>query len=47
MWPPRQPGIRDQGTTRAGLLKQAADKGIVGRSRMKKAELEKALHADG
>lgn len=35
------------GNTRAELLKQAADKGIAGRSRMKKAELEKALHVHG
>ena len=32
------------GSTRAELLKRAADKGIVGRSKMKKDELEKALH---
>ncbi len=38
---------RDRGTghgaTRADLLRQAARKGIAGRSRMKKADLEKAL----
>ncbi len=34
-------------STRAELLKQAASKGIKGRARMKKAELEKALHAHG
>lgn len=34
-----------RGTTRADLLKQAAAKGIAGRSRMKKAELEQALRA--
>ena len=33
------------GATRAELLRQAADKGIAGRSKMKKAELEKALLA--
>lgn len=40
---------RDTGhvSTRADLLKQAASKGIAGRSKMKKAELEKALHAHG
>lgn len=31
------------GTTRSELLKQAAQKGIAGRSKMKKAELQKAL----
>jgi hypothetical protein len=31
------------GTTRAELLKQAANKGIAGRSKMKKADLQKAL----
>jgi hypothetical protein len=35
------------GLTRADLLKQAADKGIAGRSKMNKAELEKAVHAHG
>ncbi len=35
------------GTTRSDLLKQAADKGIAGRSKMKKAQLEKALQAHG
>ena len=34
-----------QGGTRADLLKQAASKGIKGRSKMKKAELEHALAA--
>ena len=34
-----------QGSTRADLLKQAASKGIKGRSKMKKAELEHALAA--
>ena len=34
-------------TTRAELLKEASSKGIAGRSKMKKAELEKALHAHG
>ena len=42
---------KDRGTgrasTRAELLKQAARKGIAGRSKMKKAELEKALQAHG
>ncbi len=33
------------GTTRAELLKQAAKQGVKGRSKMKKAELEHALHA--
>jgi hypothetical protein len=33
--------------TRAALLKEAASKGIAGRSRMTKAELQKALHAHG
>ena len=31
--------------TRADLLKQAADRGITGRSKMKKAELERALQS--
>jgi len=35
------------GATRAELLKQAADRGITGRSKMNKAELEKALHNHG
>ena len=35
------------GATRADLLKQAAQKGIAGRSKMKKAQLEKALHIHG
>jgi hypothetical protein len=35
------------GVTRAALLKQAAAKGIAGRSKMKKAALEKALQAHG
>jgi hypothetical protein len=35
------------GSTRADLLKQAAQKGITGRSKMKKADLERALRADG
>ena len=35
------------GTTRADLLKRAADEGIPGRSKMTKAELEKALQAHG
>ena len=34
-------------TTRTELLKDAASKNIAGRSKMKKAELEKALHAHG
>ena len=34
-------------STRADLLKQAARQGIPGRSKMKKAELEKALQAHG
>ena len=38
---------RDHASTRAELLKQAASKGIKGRTRMKKAELEKALHSHG
>ncbi len=38
---------RGQSGTRAELLKQAASKGIKGRTRMKKDELEKALHAHG
>ena len=38
---------RDHVSTRAELLKQAASKGIKGRTRMKKAELEKALHSHG
>jgi hypothetical protein len=38
---------RSSGTTRASLLRQAASKGIAGRSRMKKAELERALHVPG
>ncbi len=33
------------GVTRAALLKQAASKGIKGRSKMKKAELEHALRS--
>jgi hypothetical protein len=33
--------------TRADLLKQAANKGIAGRSKMNKAELEKAVRANG
>ena len=40
----RTPGYS---TTRTELLEEAARKGIVGRSKMKKAELEKALHAHG
>lgn len=40
----RETGHHD---TRADLLKQAADKGITGRSKMKKAALEKALHTHG
>ena len=40
----RTPGYS---TTRTELLEEAATKGIVGRSKMKKAELEKALHAHG
>ena len=35
------------GITRAELLKQAARKGVAGRSKMKKAELEKAIQAHG
>ena len=38
---------RGHASTRAELLKQAASHGIKGRTRMKKAELEKALHAHG
>ncbi len=38
---------RGHPSTRAELLEQAASRGIKGRSRMKKAELEKALHAHG
>ena len=34
-----------RGVTRAELLTQAASRGVVGRTRMKKAELEKALQA--
>jgi hypothetical protein len=37
----------DQYVSKAELLKQAARKGIAGRSKMNKAELEKALHAHG
>lgn len=33
--------------TRASLLRQAASKGIAGFSRLKKADLEKALHSHG
>jgi hypothetical protein len=33
--------------TRASLLKQAASRGIAGRSKMKKSELEKALYGHG
>lgn len=36
-----------RGITRAELLKQAASRGVAGRSRMKKAELEKALQTHG
>ena len=36
-----------KGRTREQLLKQAASKGIAGRSKMKKAELEKALQDHG
>jgi len=35
------------GATRAELLKRAADRGITGRSKMNKAELEKALDGHG
>jgi hypothetical protein len=35
------------GATRAELLQRAADRGITGRSKMNKAELEKALHGHG
>ncbi len=35
------------GTTKSELLKQAARKGIAGRSKMNKAALEKAVHAHG
>ena len=35
---------RGGGHTKADLMKQAASKGIKGRSRMNKAELERALH---
>ncbi len=38
---------RGYASTRVELLKQAASKGIKGRTRMKKAELEKALHIHG
>ena len=38
---------RRSGATRADLLRQAAHKGIAGRSKMKKAELEKALQSHG
>jgi hypothetical protein len=34
-------------TTRAELMKLAANKKIAGRSRMKKAQLEKAVHGHG
>jgi len=34
-------------TTRAELMKLAANKKIAGRSRMKKAQLEKAVHDHG
>ncbi len=36
---------RGGGRTKADLMKQAASKGIKGRSRMSKTELEHALHA--
>jgi len=36
---------RDGGSTRAALYEEAARKGITGRSRMGKAELQKALQA--
>ena len=42
---------KDRGTghavTRADLLKQAAHKGVAGRSKMKKADLQRALQAHG
>ncbi len=41
----RKTAAARHGTTRAELLKQAASKGIKGRSRMKKAELEHALQS--
>ena len=40
----REAGHRE---TRADLLRKAASKGIAGRSKMKKAELEKAVQAHG
>ena len=36
---------RDRGPTRAALYEEAARRGIAGRSRMGKAELQKALQA--
>lgn len=38
---------RHEGASRAELLRQAADKGVRGRSRMTKAQLQEALHAHG